>query len=195
MRRKWQPPADRQFGHAVHDGPCPECNWLGVTRWKKGGLLAIPDKTQQRRIGFPPCFLATGAPLENPRPVKHDREMLRISQRKMNVAPATQLKAFDRTRTARRSLVHGFRQPLETFGGNLGQQIVPAPKVAVRRVVGDACPPGNFPKCKSMWANLADELDGGVDQSLLEIPVVIGTGAWHSEAILAKNVDNANMSG
>lgn len=100
--------------------------------------------------------------------------MIGPPQSELDVTTAGEDEAFGGNRSAALAGAHGSGQPLEALGGYGGEQLVFAGEMTVGGVVGDAGAAGDFSEGESAWADLADEGNGGVEERLAQIGMVVG---------------------
>lgn len=182
---KRQVAADGQLADAVNQRPGgpgqrQQIAQRKIARGLRGGhtvkqnLKGIAAHNRFVRAARNDCILLRAA-----RQIEHHDEVLRPAQSKVDVAAAAQLQAFKRRLAARHPLPHRRRKPLKALGGDCVQQLILARKVTIRRVVRDAGASRNLAQSKGARTNLADQSDGGIEQRLAEIRVVVEIDAGH----------------
>ena len=168
--------AGGEFGDAVDKRPSGPGQRHRVAGREIAGLLRGGDALQQnlerhsaRRIGL---FVPS---LRGLRQIEHDQEVLRPAQGKLHITAAALPAAAPVAKWPRAML---FRidggEPVEPLGSDRHQQFVLAGKVAIGGIVGDAGAARHLAQGECAGADLADQGDGGVEQGLAKIGVMVG---------------------
>jgi hypothetical protein len=79
-------------------------------------------------------------------------------------------------------LLHGGSEALEAFDGDSSEEVGFVVEVAIGGVVGDAGAASHFAEGEGFGTGFGDELEGGVEEGVAEVAVVVGAGV-HGEKI------------
>lgn len=190
---KGQVSADGQPGDAVDQRPGRPGKRQRVARGEITGLLRGGDAVEQEAEGiFAEGVDFPGALTLGDGQVEHDQQVMRPAQGEINIAAAAQHQSFAGRTCGRHRLLHHGGEAVESLGCHCHKELIPAGKVAIGGIVGDAGAAGDFAERESAGAGLADEGGGGLKQGLAEVGVVVGADLGH-EKILTENVDKSNI--
>jgi hypothetical protein len=106
--------------------------------------------------------------------------MLGPAEGKSHVAAATLTEAIEWRSDPGDALLHGCCKAFEALASDLGEQLILAGEVAIGRVVGDAGAPRHLTERECAGADLAYEGNGGIEQSVAKIYVVVRLRSSHA---------------
>ena len=181
-----------QLGDAVDERPRGPGKRHQLAGRQVAGLLRSGDAVEQDLEGILPGDVGGRTVVGSVWKIEHDHEVLGPAQGKLNVAAAAQLQALQRRAAGRHGLAHDGGQPLESLLGDRGEQFVPAWEMPVGRVMGDAGAAGDLAQGEGAGTDLSDEGDGGVEQGLAEVDMMVGLGTGHG-SFISEDVDRSNF--
>jgi hypothetical protein len=104
------------------------------------------------------------------RQIKHDKEMLRSAERKIDITASAKAEALQGAGPASGGWLHCRREPFETLHR---EQFVSVAVMAVGGIVGDSSSPRNLTESEPVGADFSDQGNRGIDEGLLQFAMMI----------------------
>src|SRR5258708_2901438 len=114
--------------------------------------------------------------------IKHHGKVLRPTQCEGDIRQPSLLQAFERISLLVGNMRHCLGQLLVSLSCDLRQQCIFVPEVPVRSVMRNAGTARHLSQRKSRWPNFGDEGNGGIEENLLQIAVMVRQRCFHPDA-------------
>jgi hypothetical protein len=117
--------------------------------------------------------------------------MVGPTEREVHVTASAEFKALDGSLAGSERLLHSICQAIESFKSHGEKEIVSVVEVTVGGVVGDAGAARDLAEGESAGTNLANEGNGGLNQRVAQIGMVVGFCGHR--LFLSEDVDKSNI--